>query len=266
MGMQATVPTAMREILDAAQRAGIMAPVLAQLQRVRSRPDARNADLARVLALDPLLASQLLKVANSSFYGMSQRVGTLEQTVAVLGFDNGCNLALALVIGARARALGLSARTVWRHCVRTAAAGRLVARYVRSVDPSEALIHGLLHDVGRIALISAIRGYDRIALATTGAEGLAQERELCGTDHVEVGVALLRGWGLPSSVWGVVATHHDEPRSPAQRTLCLAGALADGTAGDWAESGCPLLLTPPQRRIVLEVFEEEAHALAAVAG
>ena len=117
-------------------------------------------DISAVLASDQALAAKVLKLVNSSFYGMSGQVSTISRAVVILGVSAVRNLALGLSIAGimgKGRQSSLWSR-FWDHSLAAATAAEHLARETGYPDPEEAFVAGLLHDVGHLVFMLAAPG------------------------------------------------------------------------------------------------------------
>jgi HD-like signal output (HDOD) protein len=192
--------------------------------------DARAgaADLAGVIATDPVLTARTLTLANSSYYGLSRRIASLEVAVAVVGFN--AVRALAFTIATGLNRTGIVPDGFWYQSAVTAAAASQCAAMF-DVAVGDAFVVGLLHTIGSAMLhqqhpIPALclpSPLDPVAFC-------AAEVEVYGTDHARAAAHTLSGWQFPDHLCDVIACHHELPTSgatPLTRVLHMARLLAD---------------------------------------
>ncbi len=201
--------------------------VCARLDAVVNDPLSSNRDVARVIGEDPGLTARLLQLANSALYGFPAKIDTITRAVAIIGTYQLRDLALAtgvinLFDGTDDDLLSLDA--FWRHSVACGVAARIIATCRRETNVEHFFIAGLLHDLGRLVMISEMPDRFRALLAESAEqESLLYEveRARLGFDHADVGAALLRRWNLPESLATAVGLHH-RPCSP--EGVCDTGA------------------------------------------
>ncbi len=197
--------------------------------------DRSNAeDVQQVLSGDQALAGKILKLVNSSFYGMSGEIATISRAVVVLGFAAIRNLATGLgVAGIMAQSgKGAHQGLFWSHAITTASAAQVLATHTGYEDPEEAFIAGLLHDIGH--LILATVKPDLFAETMDGKSGdiLAREQNLLGATHTKVGQKVMRHWRLPEKLGRAIRFHHNvKVAANGEDTLTPLIALADTLAG-----------------------------------
>ena len=161
--------------------------------------DLSDADaVARLVQTDPAIATKLVKTANSALYGGRSPVATLTAAVVRLGMQTTRNLVLTFalkeVFRTRNKLLRQRMRDLWDHSAYIAATCFVLAREVEGVNPEEALLVGLVHDIGAIAVINyAARDPQR----TADLEGLEQTISCM---RGELGALILRRWKFAPTV------------------------------------------------------------------
>lgn len=217
--------------------------VAVQVLDLTSRRDVELSEIARVVEHDPAIATRVLKTVNSSFYGLTRRVGSIRQALAYLGMETVKGLVLGFSLARTFKAdedVVFDFNDFWRRSILAASAARALAGIVRKGDPDEAFVAALVRDLGMIALW---RYYDdrylQLLDLTDGDHkalpGL--ERRHFEVDHAEIGAAMLEGWKFPSEIVDVVLLHHHDTEVAAQdedmrRVVLLAGEVAESLAGD----------------------------------
>jgi putative nucleotidyltransferase with HDIG domain len=167
-------------------------------------------DVTRVLSSDQGLAGRVLKLANSSFYGMSGQVGSVSRGVVLLGFSAIRSMALGLGMAQTLRKAGdgLDLAEFWRHAIHVAAGARTLARVSGRVDGEEAFVAGLLHDLGRLVLEMVAPGYS-LRLGDVDADDLLDaEAAAVGMAHTKAGQKIVQHWHLPERLGQVIRFHH----------------------------------------------------------
>jgi len=192
-----------------------------------------NCDLdhiARQIARDPAMAAKTLRLANSSFYGLSRQIQSIDQAIAVLGFHTVRNIATTtgLVRGASALANeSQDLKPFWRHCMSTALCARELAALVQ-VSPTLAYTCGLLHDVGKLLLMTQFTAAWSALHQSPAYQPHASvqtERAQLGLDHAEVGRLMAQQWQFPLELQEAIALHHSNAAEDAP--LCQVVALAN---------------------------------------
>lgn len=208
--------------------------VTRQLLLVIADENSSAQDVSKILASDQALAGKVLKLVNSSFYGVQQEVTTVSRAVVLLGFTGVRNLALGFGSISALQKLGgdLDMRTFWTHALANGAAAQILAPFVkRRTDPEEAFLAGLMHDIGAYVLAAAVPDIYGPILEDPERNRLEAELEMCGMTHAQVGQGLLKFWELPTDFSKAARYHHDiakatQPDQPLTTLVALADVLA----------------------------------------
>lgn len=196
--------------------------VVQRIQRLLEDPDAGVREIAAVVAEDAPLAAKVLKIANSSFYGLREKVVSTQHAASVLGVRVLRGVVMqASVIRQFEHLQGgeFDLDLLWRHAALTAQACRQAGKRARGaigLQPDELHACGLLHDLGKVVLLDNLR--ERYLAAARDAHGRGLplhevEREMFGFDHAEVGHVVAQRWGLPATMANAILLHH----GPAER-------------------------------------------------
>jgi HD-like signal output (HDOD) protein/GGDEF domain-containing protein len=210
--------------------------VAMEVLRLTSEPKVDARALKECLERDPALTTRVLKVVNSSLFGLSRPVCDLTQALAILGNRPLKMLVLGFSLP-KELFTGLSASVLaryWRHTLIKAVAARELADQLFRTPGDEAFTAGLVQDIGLLALIQQLgEPYLRLVdhCQSHGGDILERELETLGFDHAVLSARLLGRWGLPPSLCTAVAVPHDERRvqslAPDERTLPQILHLAD---------------------------------------
>lgn len=215
--------------------------VTRQLLHVMRDENSSAADVAKVLSSDQALAGKVLKLANSSFYGVPSEVTTISRAVVIMGFTGVRNMALGLGTTSALRDLGgdRDMTSFWSHAMANAAAAQVLAPHLnRRVDPEEAFLAGLMHDIGAYVLATAVPDEYAAVLAAEGGDRMQLEKEAVGFNHAQVGQGLLKYWELPQPFCDVARYHHDMDMAtandqPLTNLVALADIMACVHGGDF---------------------------------
>lgn len=185
------------------------------LHALRSE-DASPEQCAEQIARDPALAARTLRLANSAFYGLSGRVGSVRDAVHMLGRRTLASMVTASVVCEQIRVdqcEGFDFAAFWRHAAGTATAARALARELR-VDEDLAFTGGLLHDIGQLALAAYFPAEIGMMLKEAHSRDVPLYRAetlIAGPDHAELGAMIVTQWNLPAPMAEAVRYHHRRP-------------------------------------------------------
>lgn len=259
---------------DAIEQLGAVATlpgVAVRIMRIASDPGATEEDLLQALHTDPPLSARVLKVVNSAFYRRQREVGALRAAVRMLGVDAVRNIALAaslhrLFRGGRGIP-DFDPASVWSHSVAVGAAARRVALETRLVEPEEALLAGLLHDIGLIVAMQARPREFAVLIQRAAQEPHVPfrvlEEDVLGATHEEFGGALCDAWNFPAPLTHACRSHHDARIVPAEgghmpAIIHVADVIAAGLGEGFTRT---VEVTAPDPD-VLAVLQLDADALA----
>jgi HD-like signal output (HDOD) protein len=197
-------------------------------------PESTAADMANVIQSDPAFAARVLRVVNSSSFGIRGGVASLNQAVVLLGFREMRNLALTTHVASLFRKTTghghYRRRHLWLHMVSVAVVARHIATTCRTVPAEEVYLAGLLHDVGTILLDQALhRPFCQVLDALEPNDVVTDvENSILGFDHTALGRHALTAWGLPGEICDAAAYHHRPLACPSDdRALLYTVALAN---------------------------------------
>jgi HD-like signal output (HDOD) protein len=200
-------------------------------------PDIDARKIGEALSHDPVLSAQVLRLANSSYFGAQRSMASIDAAVAFVGIRALNKLIVACGVSSTFKAVpGIDLRLFWRDAlVAATAANKLAPRL--AADPEEAYLCGLLHATGHLILC---RSYPEIADAmftgfavARGAELAAIEMDAFGIDHPAVGALWIESLGFPQVVSGAIgktARPLPDAHSPLDLTLHSACSLAAAVA------------------------------------
>lgn len=184
--------------------------VMALMDELR-QPDVDFVKLVKLISGDVSLAASMLKTANSPFFALRNKVGSVQQAVSVLGLKN-----LAQIVRGSALQKALAGDKVemeqfWERSNLTAVVASRMASQLVDVTREDAYTLGLFHDCGIPILMQKFPDYkDRLAAANDSAElVLAIEDQHYSTNHAMVGNMLARNWCLPAHISQAILVHHD---------------------------------------------------------
>lgn len=189
--------------------------VLIKLLALCQSDDTSMAELTALIATEPTLSSRLLAVAHSAAYHHGDTRLSLLQAANTLGTDMIKVLAISESViqtfGAFSPAGSFDLRRFWKHSLTMAVVTKALAQQLDYPYPDDAYLIGLLHDVGRLALLaSAPQAYQAQFMAADDHQLCPIERQTLGISHDEAGAWLLNHWHLPPQMAQAVLHHHED--------------------------------------------------------
>ena len=206
--------------------------VALRLQQVLARPNFTVEEVNRLISADTGLVSQVLRVANSSYYSGLSKVGTIQEAIIRLGSHEVANIAMVATQQDQYRSedpkYNSLMQTLWKHSFCTAAGSKwLAVKSGYSILAQEAFLAGLLHDIGNLFLLKVMEEISKKNRLQGGASQ-AILSEVLHSMHVEQGALLMRQWHMPEIYCEVVAGHEGEQWDHGNALLAMV-RLADQT-------------------------------------
>ncbi len=203
------------ELLDDIYHNRLILPTLPEValkvRKVVDDPNASAGQIAKVVATDVALSVRLIQVANSPLLRGRTAVDNLQTAIARLGNVLVRNLVTGLVMEQlhQARTPLLKARltTLWQHSTQVAAISHVLAAHFTKLKPDEALLGGLIHDIGALPILTRA---EKIPELMNDAEALDR---VIASLHTQIGKAILEAWDFPVALISVVAEHEDLKRN-----------------------------------------------------
>ena len=208
-------------------------------------PSSTAQDLHNLISIDPALCSRVLKVVNSSFYGLPGQIASINRAIVMLGLNAVKNIAIAASLAKLFRGGQLTpyfaARDLWDHSIASAAATKMLADKLGYGLTDEAFLAGLIHDIGFMVEMQYDRNkmIDVLERVRPDADGcptgnmLEAETEIYGVTHQDIGFALCERWKFPKTLASVTKFHHNPANAPSEhRTLCDLVYVADRIAAE----------------------------------
>ena len=187
---------------------------VAHITRLVNDPDCPLSQVAHAISADPSIALKSLRLVNSAYYGLREKVNSVEHAVVLLGMKVIKNLVFTATVF---DTLQSEEETLMRHSIACGVVMRILVgsgqvQDCAIEDADEAFVFGLLHDVGKI-IISQFMPDEYAQVSETAAErqipSFEAEREVLGFDHAEMGGHLARKWKLTEALITAIEGHHD---------------------------------------------------------
>ncbi len=206
---------------------------------------------------DPALNARILRLINSAYFGLRNPVTSISQAVSLLGRDHLQQVLMGSVLSRvfKDYAIGdFPLRDFWQHSIKTAIIARQLAMQNASIIDHEAFFTaGLLHDIGWLVIARVNPGAYRVITQIARSEGrdiVEVEKEKIGVTHIDVGVALLKKWGIPGLIIKCVKKHHEpdhvEPLAMETSMVFVANRLSHFPLDDEEQDLSKILPSIPQ--------------------
>ena len=217
----------LRQALDFAEERQITLPVFSdvalKMQKAVREESYDIGEIERAIESDPALVAEVLRAANSAFFGGLSEVASIRTAVLRLGLQRVTNLVFLATEKSRYTArdpeIATLMRDLWHHASACALAAEWISRRVRFPQLGETVfIGGLVHDIGKLFLLRVL---DEMGRDQRHGEAVSSElmHEVLDNAHADVGYRLLQTWHLPDVYQNIVRDHHTEQPDPANVAL-----------------------------------------------
>ena len=242
-----------------------------------SDPNSSADSVENAIAHDQALVAKLIKVSNSVLYGGYQKVISLRQALTRLG----AKTTKSLILAASTRSYFLKGHKgiktygpqLWQHSVECGLAARRIASACGYDDPEVAFIGGIMHDIGKLAILmiddKKYQEIQRVVL-TERIMDIAAEMQIVGSSHTLIGRLLMEKWHMPISVRICAEFHHYPEQAGKHASLASIIAYANHlshTLGHYPQSetddstGAHLLkaigMSPAQNEQLIEIVKKD---------
>jgi len=211
---------AIERVLDSIGELPAMPGTVADVLQATSDPDVEMSDVSRLIEKDPAMAAKILKIGNSSYYGMKQFVGTIKLALVILGVREVRNIVLGISVFDSMKNDGVPpvvVQEVWNNSLVIAAVAKKLTSQLNLGLQGEEFITGLLADIGKMIpfrefkkdYAEIYRDHKHQPLAL-----LDQERAEFGFTHADASTALATKWSLPPKLADSLWTQYPNVERP----------------------------------------------------
>ncbi len=205
-------------------------------------------EIKREIYQDQALTANILKICNSPYYGLAQRVSNLSQGITLLGLNAIKRIIVSLsfkdILAPRINAYSLKQGEFFEHALGCAFIAELIAKEKQYPEPEVVFTAGLLHDIGKIILDQVAADKFHLVMRKVLKEKksfLEAEKEILGYTHPQVGEMMAQQWYLPGVLREAIAFHHaphEAQEAPAvvamvhiADVVCRLAGIGCGVAG-----------------------------------
>lgn len=172
-------------------------------------------EISCVVEADQSIAMKILRLINSSFYGLSRSVHSVQQAIVLLGSNTLKNIIITAsvfeALGMKGKEAGLNREAFWQHSMGCGMIARCLDGKVNGGHEEEGFISGIIHDIGKVVLDQYFHEKLMAVVRKVQKEPLTfyqAEKDLLGITHAEIGARLAEIWCLPPNLVDVIAHHH----------------------------------------------------------
>lgn len=225
--------------------------IFSEINDAIKNPKCSGKDIAAVVSKDPSLSATLLKIVNSAYYGLHEKIESLQYAAMVLGTLQVSSLALGITVINYFKGITdqrVNMQSFWRHSVGCGIAAKTIATHVKDVVSERVFIGGMLHDIGRLIFLNIYPNQFNSLFNKSQRLGLflyQAEPEYFGMTHARFGSLLAKTWNFSDRISQLIHHHHDNFKTTPPKEIALVyfsnwlvNAIGIGASG---EKGLPAL-------------------------
>ncbi|MDH5395748.1 MAG: HDOD domain-containing protein, partial [Gammaproteobacteria bacterium] len=251
-----------------------MPETASEILKLRSIPDVKVEQIVTVIEKDPVLVAQIIKYANSAYFGQAGSVKSLKDAIfRVLGVDAVMNMALALSVGSSFKiptAGPIGAKSVWKSSIYTASLMQRLSMLMpwgQRPNPGTAYLIGLLHDFGLLVLghlfADEYLSLNKYLEMNAEVNIVRAEESMLGISHLEIGKIVMRMWNMPVELIEVAKNERNSAYSGEYNTYIQLLTVVKSILAPHGLVYGDALTELPQNVLELLSLEEEDVIIAA---
>jgi putative nucleotidyltransferase with HDIG domain len=257
-----------------------LSAVASRIIQITQNPKSSALEVGTAISQDQALASRVLKMSNSTFYGFPRKITTITHAVVILGFANIRNLVLTASVFDMFSSKGgdkyFDQEEFWKHSFACGTTSKLIAKNLGIKDLEEVFIWGLFHDIGKLVLDTYFHDDFKEVISLVKEEEILikdAEKKLLGFDHAAVGGEVANKWNLPPLLIKAIRFHHNPTRANESMRMVAIVHLADVLCraiglGNGGDNKIPCINERPwkvlnfNQQIVKRLFSEMEQEIA----
>jgi len=208
--------------------------VATEIIALANSPKTNAADVGKMIEQDQALTAKVLRLVNSAFYGFPGQIKSIQHAVVIIGFNKVKNVVVTASVfdlskGRSSENLDLP--RFWRHSLGAAIGAKVASKTLGGgLQPDDAFVGGLIHDIGKLILDQFLTADYTPALAMARDQGmllLDAEKEVLGFNHAVAGSWIAEKWRLPQPLQHAIRQHHTPTQARENREMVCAVHLGD---------------------------------------
>jgi len=221
--------------------------IFIQINEALNNPKSSASHIAAIISKDTSLSAKLLKMVNSSFYGLPKQIHSLSRAVTILGSNELLTLAVGISVIKLFKDIPAEFIDMESFCKHSVVcgilAGLIAAQTNQNLSEGRFFVGGLLHDIGRLFMLTNYSQMAQEALVKSRhqkADLVPIESKLWGFNHATIAGELFRIWKFPATLEDLVRYHHNPLASPSpiepgiiHLSDIIAHSLDMGESGNW---------------------------------
>lgn len=186
--------------------------VVVRAMQILNDPHASTGEISKVISQDATLAVRVIKVANSALFSRRTTISSLDKAIVLVGYKIIKGLVIAAGLQKSFGSQHAGSKVIWQNGFATALIAGEIANMVSVDYREEAFTHGLLHDLGKIAMLTRFPArYAKVLQSVQSGITFQQAEDLhFDFDHTVVGQLIAKKWELPNDISEIIFLHHDQ--------------------------------------------------------
>ncbi len=215
--------------------------VASKVMSIAEDPESSMHDLSNVIVYDTAVTTNLLKVANSAYFGLSEKVDSVHQAIVLIGMDQVANLVLLSAgsenLKGSQEGYDLEAGDLWKYSVSSALIARELAEKKGAKETQLIFTAALIKDIGKVILNQYVKdSFDNINTLVIEQNFTFREaeKEVIGIDHAELGGMVAENWKFSPKMIEIIRNHHLPQESSIvymADTICMMMGIGGGSDG-----------------------------------
>lgn len=223
-------------IIEGIDKLSPLPQVVFRVQELIASAESSAREIAKEIETDQAIATKVLRIANSAYYGMGGKISSVQHASVVLGYKTlGEIVTIAGAEGTLEGKLpgyGYDTMELWEHSLAVAFGSRIIAEMKQPAMASEAYTAGLIHDIGKIILdpyIAQRKNEIAVYMESDEKTFLEAEKHFFSFNHAEIAHAVCQKWNFPDTITSAIRFHHT-PSASEDNLLAHILHLADQQA------------------------------------
>ncbi|MBU0986949.1 MAG: HDOD domain-containing protein [Proteobacteria bacterium] len=191
-----------------------------KIMEITRDPNSSLAELVEIIKYDQSMTANLLRICNSSFFGLKKEIASIHQALAYLGIER---VACLVMMGNSAhnfmtaqQGYDLNEGELWRNSVSSALIAQDLAEKRRLNNVPLIFTAALLKDIGKVVLNNYVQDSFKDIMALVQEKGISfidAEKEIIGIDHAELGAKVAERWNFSPAMINIIRNHHNPDRA-----------------------------------------------------
>jgi putative nucleotidyltransferase with HDIG domain len=239
-----------RKVLAKLDNIPALSSLVLESLKLSADPNCSFKEISELVGRDPALASKLMKIANSAYFGVPEKVESVQMAVSMIGFQMLRRILTSVstydLLGSSLDSYCLEEGSLWSHSLAISKTAVWVSGIAGHGNEDILWSAGLFHDLGKVVINDIASGTvtdEEVAvLQSGGPDALELEKKVCGEDHAEISAMIAEKWHFSPVLVDVMRFHHQPAlaeHSKDASIICLADGLSHQILSDAPETSAP---------------------------